>query len=122
MLKRIRQQVVRPWIRRPKGAALFVALFAALATDEPALGVKCVSVRASALGAEDRDLAFGRHLVDVAVVDIAEIQVTLCVECGTFEQASPRRDAYAGAACEQARRQWRAGQARLVVAAQGRRE
>jgi hypothetical protein len=72
-------------------AAASGALLAALAADEPALGVEAVAVGAAAVGAEGSDGPLGVHLEDAVAGDVAEEDVARGIDGRSFEEADDRK-------------------------------
>ena len=85
-------------------AAAAGALLAALAADEPALGVEAVAVGAAAVGAEVVTAPFGVHLQDAIAGNVAEEDVARGIDGGAFQEADAGSDGDFGFGGEEHRR------------------
>src|SRR5207244_9018071 len=66
------------------------ALLAAFATDQSALGIEAIAIRAATIGAERGDYSLGVHFEDAIAGYIAEEDVARGIDRGAFEEADNR--------------------------------
>src|SRR5262249_36749356 len=86
------------------------ALLAALATDQPALGIEAIAVSAAAVGAKGGHRPPGVHFEDAIAGDVAEEDVARGIDSGAFEETDDRCRCRSTVLADQSLWWWHLGQ------------